>query len=78
MTYDPMRDLDEERDAYFPFQRGYDSLGFAVTYILAALALIILAFFGFNVVSIDDAGRVGQEQRITTENQPAAGSASFN
>jgi hypothetical protein len=55
MTYDPMRDLDEERDAYFPFQRGYDSVGPAVPYILAALALVILAFLGLNVVSIDDA-----------------------
>jgi hypothetical protein len=70
--------LDEERDAYFPFQRGYDSLGSAVPYILAALALVMLAFLGFNVVSIDNAGRVGQEQQITTENQAAAGSASFN
>lgn len=78
MTHDPMRDL--ERDAYFPFQKGYVSRGSPAPYLIGVLVLAILAVVSLNIVSIDDADVLGQNKQITiAESRPVAGnSASLN
>jgi hypothetical protein len=75
MTYDPMRDPDEERDAYYPFQSGYASRGSLTPYVIAVLALAILAVVGINIASIDNAD-LPRDRQITTESQPKQGDAS--
>jgi hypothetical protein len=73
-----MRDPDEERDAYYPFQSGYVSRGSLTPYVLAVLALAILAVAGFNIASIDNADPP-QDRQLAIESEPGRGAPnSFN
>ena len=73
-----MCDLDEERDAYYPFQSGYAPRGSSAPYVVAALALAILAVLSLNIASISDRSTTCPDTQITSESRSAGSSANFN
>ncbi len=73
MTHDPMRDLDEERDAYYPFQKGYVARGPSAPYLIGVLALAILAVLGLNIAVVSDANFLGQGTQVTSDSRSVAG-----
>ena len=79
MTYDPMRDLDEERDAYYPFQKGYVARGPSAPYVIGVLALAILAVLGLNIAVVNDASLLGLGgTQVTSDSRSVASTHGSN
>jgi hypothetical protein len=74
MTEDPIGDLDA---GYYPFQEGYVRRGSPTPYVIGVLVFAILAVVSLNIVSVDDADLLGQNEQMAAS-RPSVNSAGYN